>query len=111
MKSVQTIRPNDYELNRVKEDLQLSLNPIIQNPLVDGVFLENLQFTANTLKRVEHKLGRPFKFYIIARMQPGAAGIGAGVGVHVYENGSQDYPSKYINLYANYDCTITLYVG
>lgn len=62
-----TIKPSDYELNKVADDLKKSIAPFYLNPYLQGQVLENISLSATNTNVIEHKLGRPIRFWTIVR--------------------------------------------
>jgi hypothetical protein len=67
LKTFSTIRSTDYELNRISENARDVLNPLAQNPFLNGQLLENISLTAGVDNYVEHKLDRPVRFWMLVR--------------------------------------------
>jgi len=59
------------ELDKVQENIAQVLNPLLKNPLVNGVLLTKVQL-ANGTTNVEHKLGREPLGWIIVRQDAAA---------------------------------------
>ena len=64
-------KPQDQEFNRLQDNIEQALNPIIDSRIVDGVYIEEVTLsTADTF--VEHKLGRePLGFIVVRKFAAG----------------------------------------
>jgi len=67
MKSAFTVKAQNYETNKIAEDLRRTLGPLASNPFLNGQVLENISLSASTTNVIEHKLDRPLRFWTIVR--------------------------------------------
>ena len=64
-------KPQDQEFNRLQDNIEQVLNPVIDSRIVDGVYIKEVDLsTADTF--VEHKLGRePLGFIVVRKFAAG----------------------------------------
>lgn len=60
------------EINKVQEYVGLALRPLLANPLLDGLLLEDVEL-ANGVTEVPHKLGRELRGWLIVRQDANAS--------------------------------------
>lgn len=90
----------DLVQNRQNQEVANRMNSFTKLPFMDGRLIENV--TVNTTAtRIEHKLGRPWKGWIICRKR------GSG---DVYEASAQNSPSLFITLQSSAQAQIDLWV-
>ena len=64
-------KSKDQEFNRLQDNIEQSLTPVIDSRIVDGVYIKEVNLsTADTF--VEHKLGRePLGFIVVRKFAAG----------------------------------------
>lgn len=67
MKEFKRIRVIDQDLNAVQTNIQEYVEPLTDNPILDGVLIQNITLTAGTSTPVKHKLGRKPLGWVVVR--------------------------------------------
>jgi hypothetical protein len=57
----------DDNINKVQDNVQLALNPIINSPIINGILLSNITLTSGQDNIIEHKLGRELRGYLVVK--------------------------------------------
>lgn len=100
MKAISLVQTPDRTINQLQQNISQSVNPIINNPLVDGNILlsQNLISGTNVLN---HGLGRPLQGWSI---------IGINGAAQIYDAQSTNpNPQATLILISNAAVTINLY--
>lgn len=100
MKAVKKVSTQLADLNKVQENIQAAVDPIIMCPLVNGVLLVNIRVLTGQANMVPHKLGRrPRGWFVVSPKQD----------VRVWEEFSE-LPSSMLKLQSSANATINLWV-
>ncbi len=67
MKTFETLKSENFDISKVSEDIKKVLNPLSQNPFLNGQLLEDVTLSASSTNSIEHKLGRKLRFWSIVR--------------------------------------------
>lgn len=59
--------PQEALLMRLQDNVELSLNQIIGNRILDGIILEDITLVEDSVNKIEHKLSRDLKGWIVIR--------------------------------------------
>lgn len=58
MNSLVKVQTTDRNMNQLQNNIAASLNPLLQNPFLFGLVVQNVSLVANTVVIVNHGLGR-----------------------------------------------------
>lgn len=70
--SFKKVGSNDNDLQKVQNNVEAAVNPIISKEIVDGVLLKRVQLSALEVVYVKHGLGRPPQGWIVVRKRADA---------------------------------------
>lgn len=70
-KTIPRMHTDDREVNQLQTNILSVLNPVLQNPLLNGALLESVSLGTGT-NTVSHGLGRPLRGWIITRRSTAA---------------------------------------
>lgn len=101
MKLFQIIRTASDEINRIQDNLKLSLDPVLKLPITDGVFIQDLELVSGQDNPIAHKLGRKPVLWFLG---------GQNANANVWQV-STEQPDIYLNLRASANCTVSLWVA
>lgn len=100
MKTVKKVSTQLADLNKVQENVQQAVEPLIACPLVGGQMLQNVRVLSGQANMVPHKLGRkPRGWFVVSPKQE----------VSVWEEFSE-LPSSMLKLQASATATINIWV-
>ncbi len=102
LKAFKKAYTTDQDLNSVQDNVEESFIPLLRNPLVDGLILENIVLVTGQDNVINHKLGRQLQGWIV---------VGKNAAADIYDNQSNNSLTNltlYLRTTAN--CTIKLYV-
>jgi hypothetical protein len=95
---VQTV---SKEINQLQENVIRSVEPVLDNPLVDGVLLQSIILLSGG-NTINHKLGRRLKGWIVTRIRASAT---------IYDTQDTNlFPDLTLKLTASANVTVDLYV-
>ena len=60
------LQTKNEELNRVQGNVEVSLNPIIDVPILNGVLVSNVGILSGSDTYISHKLGRRYRGFLEA---------------------------------------------
>ena len=66
------INSSSPELNKVQQNIQNSIQPIVRKEIVDGILLQNICIEPDIVNEIHHSLGRPARGWSIARKRADA---------------------------------------
>jgi len=99
VKHVQTINVNDYELNRVQDNLVEVVNTIADKPIVDGVLIKRVILAAGSDNLVIHGLSRTPSLVLVGTPNTNAVVWQTGV-----------VTDSYVVIRTSADCTVNMWV-
>lgn len=89
------------ELTQLQTNVEQAVGQVIRNPLINGRLVEGIALTTTTYK-LEHKLGRPVRGYIV---------VGNGASAIIHDNlSTETQPELYLPLIASTATTVNLWV-
>lgn len=91
--------------NLLQANIEKALTPVMRTPILDGVLLENVNLVSGAVNKVEHKLGRKVRGYLIVSNSTPAS-------IYDYLNNTA-YDSQrdvYLSLSTSASCTVNLWV-
>lgn len=101
MKSLRLIRSFDQDLMSVQDNVKDFSDQFLSLPLLDSVFLEEIQLTTGQDNLVDHKLGnRRARGFVVARRNANSV---------IYEDTSP-IPERFLNLQCSANVTVSLFV-
>ena len=60
------------EFNTLQDNIEQSINPVLDSRIVDGVYLKEIDLTASVDNLIEHKLGRePLGWFVVRKFAAG----------------------------------------
>lgn len=92
---------DDAGLNLFQTGLQRTLQPVLNNPVVDGVLLESIVLASGT-NQVPHKLGRKLIGWFMTRVRANATFYDA--------QDTNKLPDQYLTLIASGAATVDIFV-
>lgn len=101
LKALKTIQSKSYDLDVVQRNVKEFSTQLENNPILDGITIENISLSSSGANTINHKLGRKIKGWIITKIQANA---------NVWESSTQPLPSSTLVLETSANCTISLYV-
>lgn len=100
-KSFRKVVGQDRELNQVQSNVAQAVSEFIKSPLLDGRLIEDLSLTTSST-RIEHKLGRVPRGYLIVKRNANA---------QVYDTlSSEGSPELFLPLTASGNVTVSLWI-
>lgn len=87
------------DVNKMQDRLTEFVQPLVLNPTLDGLLLESVS-VGTVATKIEHKLRRPLRGYVIVRQNAQA---------QIWES-SQALPGAFLTLQASSPCIISLWV-
>ncbi|MBV6514145.1 MAG: hypothetical protein FMNOHCHN_03735 [Ignavibacteriaceae bacterium] len=101
LKAYAKIDSEDEAVNRIQEQLEFILNPLIKTAILDGVLLRNVNLST-TPTRVEHKLNRKHLGYFI---------VDKDAAADVYSmQSSETMPNKFIKLVSTAPVNVSIWI-
>lgn len=99
LKSLPLVHTQDYVTSQMQENVRKTLEPVVQTPLLDGNWIQSVVLSgAGGEVRISHKLGRPYRGYIVTRVicpSPPSGGAGLVINEQV---GANPNPALYLVL-------------
>lgn len=89
----------DQDLNRIQDNVDAAINPLLKLPLLDGIFLVDVTIKV-TDTAIPHRLNRPFKGWVMTAKN--AAG-------DIYE-GTNTKPELFLVLKASSQVIVDLWI-
>lgn len=99
MKPFKKIQTGEYDTSVIQDNVEQSINAIINGSIVDVSLLSGIALTAGQDNAVSHKLQRNLRFWILS---------GINANANVWEV-SKD--STFLTLRCSSNCTVNLWVG
>lgn len=93
---------NDRDLQKVQQNVENAVAPIIRKPIIDGVLLKKVCLLPGVSNEVKHRLGREPLGYIIVRKRADA---------RIWD--IQDFnnnPSKTFSLACSHEVTVDIWI-
>ena len=92
----------NQELNNLQENIEEVIQPLVKNPLLDGLVLTDVVLTTGQDNRVDHKLGRKLLGWTV---------VGLNANAVIYDNqANNSLPNSTLLLRTSANCTVKLYV-
>jgi hypothetical protein len=102
MKQFKFIAQDDPKVERLQQNIDEVLRPILQASIIDGVHLQSVVLTAGVANLVEHKLGRPPLGWLIVRQRASAT---------IWDlQDSNSMPSRSLDLRCSANVTVDLWI-
>lgn len=92
----------DPALTQLQDNISAALQPLVKNPLLDGLLIDDITLTSGSTTVVNHGLGRKVRGYIVVKSN-------ANVTVYIVE-ANQVAPEAQLVLSTTVTATISLYV-
>lgn len=100
-KSFRKVVGQNRELNQVQSNVEQAVAEVIKNPLLNGRLIEDVALTT-TASKIEHKLGRTPRGYLIVKRSANA---------QVYDSlASEGSPDLFLPLTASANVTVSLWI-
>lgn len=99
---VPRLRPNDYTLSKIQDNLANQLDTVSAIPFLSGLWFQNVSVTGSTAFTLTHNFGRPYLGYIVTRVQ--------GSACTVHDNPGAVPVTSQINLTPTGTSTIDIWV-
>ena len=84
-----------------RENVKKFVKPIEDNPLLDGVLIEDIIFSGAVTVNVTHKLGRKPRGWILTDLTGGLVDVARNTGA---------FDDKFLSLASSAACTISIWV-
>jgi len=97
------IQSDDRVVNLVQDRLIKSLNPVLNNPILDGVLLESVSLVTGSDNVVNHTLGRPLVGWFVTRLRASAT-------IYDKQDANTGTPNLTLVLVSSANVTVDLYV-
>lgn len=101
MKAFKKLQQSSPELQRLQQNVETALEPVLGCPLLDGVLLEAQALTTGQANIIEHKLARPPRGVLVVKQNADA---------RIWQNSSQALPTKAIDVRCSANVTVSLWV-
>lgn len=101
IRSFKTLDGGDYIQETIQSNTGQALKDISNKAIVDGTLIESVALIAGQDNMIAHKLGRPLKFWVLARQNTNTT---------VWETTSTN-PEFFLTLRCGSNCTVNLWVG
>jgi len=72
IKSFKKLASNDRVVTQLQENVEQAINPLLKNPLLDGVLIKDVKITTGTTLMLSHRLSRKAQGYIITKQNANA---------------------------------------
>jgi hypothetical protein len=72
--SIARVQTDDRNINQLQQNIQTAVNPVLANPIVNGILLKDISLTSGN-NTVDTKLGRQMQGYIITAMKSAYANV------------------------------------
>lgn len=96
------LQGDDRESNQVQDNIQRVLQPVLNNPILNGTLLKTVKLTVGA-NAINHGLGRALVGWTLTRIRAAA--------VSVYDTqDSNTLPNLTLNLTSNAAVTVDIYV-
>lgn len=69
---VPRLRPNDYTLSKIQDNLANQVDQISSVPFLSGTWFRNVSVTSGQAFTLNHNFGRPYQGYWVTRSQSAA---------------------------------------
>lgn len=101
MRSIALVQTDDRKVNQLQQNLKQALDPLLQNPLVNGYVIANTNLVSGD-NTISHGLNRPLQGWFPVLIDAAVA---------IYDNQSSNTtPSTTLILNSSGTATISLYV-
>lgn len=100
--NLKKIGTSNYEMQKLQQNIESAIEPIISKDIVDGLLLKNVCLEPGIANEVKHSLGRPVQGWIVVRKRADA---------RIWD--VQDFnrnPSKTLTLAASHDVKVDLWI-
>lgn len=100
VKSLKTISPESYELDKVQRNVNDWTNQLTTNPLLSGTLIENITITTGN-NVINHKLNRNIRGWIVTDTDS---------NITLYKASTQTIPTRTLTLVSSGNGTVSLYI-
>jgi hypothetical protein len=101
VKPFATIQTQDFELQKVQDNVKAALSNVLNCLLLDGLLIEDVALTSGVDNPISHLLGRAPKLWMVAKKNANST---------VWEVTSPA-TDRILNLRCSANCTISLWVA
>lgn len=101
MRRIPKVHTNDRLINQLQQNFAQALEPLLSNPITQGVLLTSVKLTSGA-NQVQHGLGRAPQGWIPVRVR--------GSATLYDEQDTNSTPSLTLSLVTSADVTVDLYV-
>lgn len=102
---IQLVQTDDKDVNQLQRNIAKVVEPVISNPLVNGLILTNVALVTSDPNFIAHKLGRKLQGWFVVRMRDPGAAI-----YDVNDTFSSEDQARFLVLITGTNVTVDLYV-
>lgn len=69
VKTLKKLSSENPETNKIQDNTQAALDPVLKSPLLNGTLLQNIKLQVSKNNDVDHKLNRNLRGWILVRQR------------------------------------------